>query len=359
MSSLFESFPLGPYTLSNRIVMAPMTRCRADFNTRVPTDIMITYYTQRSTAGLIISEATVVTPDGVGYPATPGIFNEAQVEAWKKITEAVHQQGSRIFLQLWHCGRVSHSQWLNGKTPVSASPIAIPGQVYTPAGLKPYEVPRPLNPDEVKSIPALFAYGAKLAKQAGFDGVEVHGANGYLLDQFLRDGTNHRQDDYGGSIEKRARLLLETTEAVIAVWGRERVGVRLSPGGTFNGMSDSNPEEHFSYVAKQLSDLQIAYLHIIETNDADVRHGGRLIDSQIFRKVFKGVLMLCGSFNGQKAAEVLNANQADLIAFGIPYIANPDLPQRLKHQYPLAKSQSDTFYAGGTKGYIDYPVYAS
>ena len=355
MAHLFDTYKLGPYELSNRIVMAPMTRCRADFNTRVPTPMMVTYYQQRASAGLIISEATVVTSKGVGYPATPGIYNDDQVKAWQPITKAVHDGGGRIFLQLWHCGRVSHSSMLGGQLPVSASAIPIKGEVYTASGMVPYETPRALTLSEIKTIPSLFADGAKRAMDAGFDGVEIHGANGYLLDQFLRDGTNKRTDDYGGSINNRTRLLIETTEAVINVWGRERVGVRLSPGGTFNGMSDSKPEDHFVYVAHQLARLGISYLHINETNDADVRHGGKMIDSAIFRQAFKGTFIACGSYTQERACDLLAKQGADLIAFGIPFIANPDLPQRLRNNKPLAASDQNTFYVGGEKGYIDYP----
>ncbi len=356
MASLFDTYKLGPYELNNRMVMAPMTRCRADFATRVPTPMMAVYYQQRASAGLIISEATVVTADGVGYPATPGIYNDAQVDAWKNITDAVHAKGSRIYLQLWHCGRVSHSDWLNGQLPVSASALAIPGELYTPKGMKPYDTPRPMTLDEIKALPALFADGAKRAKEAGFDGVEIHGANGYLLDQFLRDGTNHRTDAYGGNIANRTRLLLETTEAVINVWGKDKVGVRLSPGGTFNGMSDSNPEEHFTYVVQELSKLGISYLHVIETNNADVRQGGKLIDSNIFRDHFKGTFMACGAYTHATAQEALSSNKADLIAFGIPFIANPDLPERFKRNIALVQSDPKTFYTGADKGYIDYAL---
>ncbi len=356
MVSLFDTYKLAGYELRNRMVMAPMTRCRADAQTRVPTPMMTVYYQQRASAGLIISEATVVTAKGVGYPATPGIYNDEQVKAWQIITSAVHAAGGRIFLQLWHCGRVSHSSFLGEELPVSASAIKIPGQLYTPKGMQDFETPRALTIDEIKALPALFADGAKRAKDAGFDGVEIHGANGYLLDQFLRDGTNHRTDDYGGTVAKRTRLLLEVTEAVMKVWGSERVGVRLSPGGTFNGMSDSNPEEHFTYVVEQLSQLNLGYLHIVETNNADVRHGGKMIDSRIFRQAFKGVFMPCGSFTKESANEALANGQADVIAFGIPFIANPDLPKRLSQDKPLASSDPATFYVGAEKGYIDYPI---
>lgn len=358
MASLFDTYQLGPYQLKNRIVMAPMTRCRADAQTRVPTPMMTVYYQQRASAGLIISEATVVTAKGVGYPATPGLYNDEQVKAWQNITAAVHAAGGRIFVQLWHCGRVSHSSFLNGDLPVSSSAVKIPGQLYTPKGMQDYETPRALTLEEIRQIPILFADAAKRALEAGFDGVEIHGANGYLIDQFLRDGVNHRTDEYGGSIENRTRLLLEVTEEVIKVCGKERVGVRLSPGGTFNGMSDSNPEKHFIYIVEQLTKREIVYLHVIETNNADVRHGGKLIDSQIFRQAFKGTFIPCGSFTKETAIEAMNKG-ADLIGFGIPFIANPDLPARLKENKALASSDVQTFYVGGEKGYIDYPKMSS
>ncbi len=356
MSRLLESFKLGPHLLKNRLVMAPLTRCRADMETRVPTALMTEYYRQRAGAGLILTEATVVTAKGVGYPATPGIYSDEQVKAWKKITEAVHSAGGLIYLQLWHCGRVSHSSFLGGELPVSSSSIAVPGQLYTPQGMKPYDTPRALSIEEVKQIPSLYAFGAKRALEAGFDGVEIHGANGYLIDQFLRDGVNKRTDEYGGNIANRTRLLLEVAQAVCQVWGRERVGLRLSPSGTFNGMSDSKPSEHFAYIVQKVSDLGLSYLHIIEPDESDIRHGSIPVDSAMLRKLFKGVFLSCGGYTQETAERALEANKADLIVFGKLFIANPDLPKRFQEQKPLNAWDESTFYGGTEKGYTDYAL---
>ncbi len=356
MSRLLEPFKLGPHVLKNRLVMAPLTRCRADMATRTPTALMTEYYRQRAGAGLILTEATVVTAKGVGYPATPGIYSDEQVNAWKKITEAVHAEGGIIYLQLWHCGRASHSSFLGGDLPVSSSPVSITGELYTPLGMKPYETPRALTLEEVKQIPSLYAYGAKRALEAGFDGVEIHGANGYLIDQFLRDGVNKRTDEYGGNIANRTRLLLEVAQAVCQVWGRERVGLRLSPSGTFNSMSDSDPSKRFTYIAEKVSDLGLSYLHIIEPDESDFRHGATKVDSAVLKKVFKGVFLSCGGYTQETAEQALEANKADLIVFGKLFIANPDLPKRFQEQKPLNAWDEKTFYGGAEKGYTDYAV---
>ncbi len=261
--NLFSTLKMGPMTLSNRMVMAPMTRDRAAADGNVPQEMNVTYYRQRATAGLIITEGSQVSPQGMGYPVTPGIHSDAQVEGWKKVTEAVHEQGGRIFLQLWHVGRISHPSYQpDGVLPVAPSAIKPAGESFTYEGLKPFVTPRALETDEIPGIVDQFKQGAEKALAAGFDGVELHGANGYLLDQFLKSGTNERTDRYGGSIENRARLLMEVTDAVIAVWGEGRVGVRLSPGGGFNDMSDASPEDTFNAVAKQLSTRALAYLHV-------------------------------------------------------------------------------------------------
>lgn len=354
MSKLLSEFKLGPHSLKNRTVMAPLTRCRADGATRVPTPMMVDYYRQRAGAGLILTEATVVTAKGVGYPATPGIYSDEQVAGWKKITQAVHAEGGLIYLQLWHCGRSSHSAFLGGELPVSSSAIAIPGQLYTPIGMQAYETPRALTLEEVRQVPELYAYGARRAKEAGFDGVEIHGANGYLIDQFLRDGVNRRTDSYGGTIENRTRLLLETAEAVSKVWGKERVGLRLSPSGTFNGMSDSDPAKHFSYIAQKVSELGLSYLHVVEPDESDLRHGAVAVDSSVLRKAFKGVFLSCGGYTKESAEAALDQNKADLIVFGKLFIANPDLPKRFQENKPLNAWDADTFYQGGPKGYTDY-----
>ena len=353
---LFTGFKLGPYQLKNRIVMAPLTRCRADMNTRVPTPIMTQYYRQRAGAGLIITEATVVTAKGVGYPATPGIYSNEQVGAWRRVTEAVRAEGGLIYMQLWHCGRVSHSSFLGGELPVSSSAVAIAGELYTPLGMKPYETPRALTIEEIKQLPALYAQGARRAMEAGFDGVEIHGANGYLIDQFLRDGVNKRTDLYGGNIANRARLLLEIAEAVIKVWGKERVGLRLSPSGTMNGMSDSDPLEHFLYVARKASELGLSYLHVTEADESDVRHGGVAVNSAPLRELFKGAFFSCGGYTKESAEAALVSNKADLIVFGKLFIANPDLPKRFQENKPLSAWDESTFYGGGEKGYTDYAL---
>lgn len=351
---LFKEIQLGPVALKNRFVLAPMTRCRAGAN-NVPTDLNVAYYVQRSTAGLIVTEATQVSPKGVGYPNTPGIHSKEQLAGWRQVTEAVHKAGGRIFLQLWHVGRVSHPLWLNGETPVSSSAVAPRGELYTPAGMKPFEAPRALELSEIPGVIEDYRRGAQNALAAGFDGVEIHGANGYLPDQFLRDGVNKRTDAYGGSVENRARFLLEVVDAAVGVWGKDRVGVRLSPSGSFNDMSDSNPEETFSHVIQELEKRGIVYVHLIEGNEADVRHGGRIVPTSIFRPLFKRVLIVCGDYTQDRAEKVLGAGGADLVAFGRSFLANPDLPRRFVEKAPLNAPDPATFYGGTEKGYTDYP----
>ena len=283
--NLFSSIKLGPYTRPNRIVMAPMTRGRA-LAGHVPSPLAATYYTKRASAALIITEATQVSPQGVGYMNTPGIYSEDQIAGWRGVVNAVHQADGKIFLQLWHVGRISHPLFQpDGALPVSPSAVLPKGEVYTPEGLKPYVTPRALELSEIQAIVDTYRAGAKNAKTAGFDGVEVHGANGYLIDQFLRDGTNQRTDEYGGSVENRARFLLEVTQAAIEVWGEDRVGVRLSPSGTFDDMSDSDAEKTFGYAASALDALEIAYLNIVEGTEADIRHGGKIIPTATLRSM--------------------------------------------------------------------------
>jgi N-ethylmaleimide reductase len=352
---LFQEIQLGSVLLKNRFVMAPMTRCRAG-ESNVPTTLSGVYYAQRATAGLIVTEATQISPTGVGYPNTPGIHSPEQVAGWRKVTDAVHGAGGRIFLQLWHVGRVSHSLWLNGEPPVSSSAVAPRGEVYTPAGMKPFEVPRALDLSEIPGVIEEYRRGAQNALAAGFDGVEIHGANGYLPDQFLRDGVNKRTDDYGGSVENRGRFLLEVVDAVTGVWGKDRVGVRLSPSGSFNDMSDSNPEKTFSHVIGELEKRGIVYVHLVEGNDADVRHGGRIVPTSIFRPLFKRALIVCGDYVQDRAEKVLAEGGADLVAFGRPFLANPDLPRRFLEKAPLHEPDSATFYGGTEMGYTDYPA---
>ena len=351
---LFSPIKIGSYTLPNRIVMAPMTRNRAG-EKNVPVPIMATYYSQRVSAGLIITEGSQVSPQGVGYPATPGIHTADQVEGWKKITDAVHKKGGHIFLQLWHVGRISHPIYHGGALPVAPSAIIPKGEAATYEGMKSFVTPRALEIDEIPGIVEQFRNGAINALAAGFDGVEIHGANGYLLDQFLRNGTNKRTDDYGGSIENRARLHLEVTEAAISVWGADRVGVRLSPSGTFNDMSDSNPEVTFGYLTGQLNRFSLAYLHIVDALEEDIQHGARTVPLTHLRKIYKGMLMVNGEYDKKRGNKVIVDGNADLVSFGQLFIANPDLPERFKTDAKLNEPDMSTFYGGGEKGYIDYP----
>jgi N-ethylmaleimide reductase len=349
---------VGSVELANRIVMAPMTRCRAAEG-EVPTPLMATYYQQRASAGLIISEATQIMPEGQGYIHTPGIYSAAQVEGWKGVTSAVHGSGGKIFLQLWHVGRISHSLYQPGrKLPVAPSAIAAPGKIHTPEGMKIYEVPRALDSGEIPAIVGQYAVAAKNAMAAGFDGVEVHGANWYLLDQFLQTGSNQRTDHYGGSVENRARFLLEATAAVIAAVGAERVGVRLSPNGTFNGMSDANPEQTFSHAVKELEKLGVAYIHFREGTEADVKHGRQPVALSVFRPLFRRTVIVNDGYTREKAEQALKSGVADLVSFGIMFLANPDLPRRLQLNAPLNPPDPRTLYAGAEKGYTDYPALA-
>jgi N-ethylmaleimide reductase len=366
--NLFTPFRLGPYELRNRVVMAPMTRSRAGEG-GVPTPLMAEYYAQRAGAGLIVSEGSQVSPQGVGYPGTPGIHTDAQVAGWRRVTDAVHARGGRIFLQLWHVGRVSHpSMQPDGALPVAPSAIGAPGELYTGQGMKPFVTPRALETDEIAGIVEQYAEGARRAYVAGFDGVELHGANGYLIDQFLRDGTNHRTDRYGGSVENRARFLEEVTAAVVDVWGGERVGVRISPMGLVNGMSDTDPVATFGYAAYALNRFNLAYLHVSETigeqerRSADGsfvvlgRAGAEPRVSPVLKAIFRGPFIANGGYDGQTGNAAIAGRQADLVAFGVPFLANPDLPERLRADAPLNTPDRATFYGGDEHGYTDYPV---
>jgi N-ethylmaleimide reductase len=354
--NLFSPIQLGRYTLPNRIVMAPLTRNRAaDGN--VPHELNALYYEQRASAGLIITEASQVSPQGLGYPATPGIHDAAQVEGWKLVTKAVHAKGGRIFLQLWHVGRISHPDLQpNGELPVAPSAITPAGTASTYTGQKPFVTPRALETDEIPGIVEQYRRGAENALAAGFDGVEIHNANGYLLDQFLRDSTNQRTDQYGGSIENRVRLPLEVVEAVVGVWGADRVGIRISPSSTFNDMSDSNPEAHFGYFVERLNPYNLAYLHVLEPSEADLRHGGKPVPASYFRPLYKGAFMVNWDYDFQKGNEVIASGNADLVSYGKLFIANPDLPERFKLNASLNQPNPDTFYGGGAEGYTDYPT---
>lgn len=352
---LFSSFPLGPLSLPNRIVMAPLTRCRAGEG-NVPTELIARYYEQRVSAGLIVSEASQVSQQGTGYLGTPGIYTDAQVEGWRLVTDTVHKAGGRIFLQLWHVGRSSHVSFQPGRqAPVSSSAIAIrTGHVHTLEGPQPYSTPRALETHEIPGIVEQFEAGARRAKAAGFDGIELHAANGYLIDQFLRDGVNRRTDQYGGSVQNRARLLLEITEAVVGVFGADRVGARLSPRGEHNDMSDSNPKELFSYVATELSERKLAYLHVVEPLDGQALDAPERV-TPLLRARFRGAFMVNGGYTRETAEEALRTGAADLVSFGTPFIANPDLPERFARRAPLNTPDASTFYTGGPRGYIDYP----
>lgn len=359
-ATLFSPLKIGPLTLPNRVIMAPMTRNRASADGFVQGELNARYYAQRAGAGLIITEATQVSQQGMGYPLTPGIYSQEQVEGWRRVVDAVHERGGRIFAQLWHVGRISHPAFQpNGQLPVAPSAIAPAGLTsYTPDGPQPIPTPRALETREIAGIVEDFRRGAVNAKAAGFDGVEIHGANGYLLDEFLRDGTNQRTDGYGGSIESRARFGLEVARAVIDVWGALRVGYRISPSSTFNDMRDSDPPATFGYMATELSKLGIGYLHTIEPTESDLRHGlppEHAVPADYLRERFDGVLITNGGFTAERAQEYLAADHADAIAFGVAFLANPDLPERLRRGAPLNAPDPSSFYGGTEKGYTDYP----
>jgi N-ethylmaleimide reductase len=346
---LFLPYRLGNIELTNRLVMAPMTRSRA-LEQNVPNPLAATYYAQRASAGLIVTEATQVSPQGVGYIRTPGIHSAEQVAGWTRITQAVHRAGGKIFLQLWHVGRISHPDFHGGELPVAPSAIAAQGQVFTAKGPQQMVTPRALTLAELPGIVEQFRRGAENAKAAGFDGVELHGANGYLLDQFLRDGTNKRTDAYGGTVENRARLPIEVAQAVIDVWGADRVGYRISPNGAFNSMSDTNPVQTFSYLAEQLDKLGIVYLHVVDP----VADGAKRV-SPLLRRRFDRTYIVNGGFDLDSANTAIHGGEADLVAFGTRFLANPDLPQRYHVNASLNAPDQSTFYSGEDKGFTDYP----
>lgn len=348
MPTLFDSLQLGPLTLPNRIFLAPLTRSRAG-QQRIPNALMAEYYRQRSSAGLILTEATSVTPMGVGYANTPGIWSQEQVEGWKLITQAVHEVGGHIFLQLWHVGRISDPQFLDGALPVAPSAIAPAGHVSLVRPEKAFVTPRALELAEIPGIIEAYRKGAENAKLAGFDGVEIHGANGYLLDQFLQTKTNQRTDEYGGSLENRARLMLEVTDAVISVWGADRVGMHLAPRGDAHDMGDANPLETFSYVARELGRRKIAFIAAREHQAPDSI-------GPALKKAFGGVYVANEKFTLESGNAILSAGDADAVAFGVPFLANPDLPKRFASGAALNAPDPATFYADGAKGYTDYPA---
>jgi N-ethylmaleimide reductase len=346
---LFSPVELGRCTLSNRLVMAPMTRSRAGPGD-VPQALNAVYYAQRACAGLLITEGSQISPQGKGYPATPGIHTSAQVQGWRRVTRAVHAQGGRIFLQLWHVGRISHPALQpGGAVPVAPSAIRPAGKARTGERMEEFVTPRALETAEIPGIVEQFRRGAVNALAAGFDGVELHAANGYLLDQFLRDGTNRRNDRYGGSLENRARLLEEVTRAVVSVWCPHRVGVRLSPVSSFNDMSDSDPQRTFEFAAGRLARFGPAYLHVIDSGDAP-------FDYERLRRAFGGTFIINGGYDRSRADADITAGKADLVSFGKLFLANPDLPLRFRRNAPLNWPDRSTFYGGGAEGYIDYPA---
>lgn len=352
--NLFTPIKVGPFELKNRIVMAPLTRSRAGGG-NVPHALNALYYAHRASAGLIVAEATQVLPEGQGYVCTPGIHSDEQIAGWKGVTGAVHAAGGRIFLQLWHVGRISHPSFQpDGGLPVAPSAIKPETQAFTAEGFQPIPTPRALAASELPDIVAIYHRAAKNALAAGFDGIEVHGANGYLLDQFLRDGTNQRADGYGGSVENRSRLLLEVVDSVIAAVGADRVGVRISPQNGQNDIRDSNPQPLFDYVAAKLSGKDLAYLHVIEgdTSGAPVAP----FDYGAIKRAFGGLYMANNGYDQVRGMTAIERGKADLIAFGKPFISNPDLVARFLGNAPLAEADHETFYGGSAKGYTDYPA---
>jgi N-ethylmaleimide reductase len=353
MPTIFDSLQLGSLTLPNRILMAPLTRCRAE-DEHVPGNLMAEYYAQRASAGLIIAEATMVMEGNSSFWHEPGIYSAAQVVGWRKTTAAVHAAGGKIFLQLWHGGRACHPLLNNGVQPVAPSPIAITGdEVYTPEGKQPYVDPHELGDDEVPGIVAGFKKAAENAKAAGFDGVEVHGANGYLLDEFLRDGSNKRTGRYGGSVENRARLMLEVLEAVSSVWGSDRVALRISPLNSYNSMIDSEPIGLSAWLATRLNDFDLAYLHVMRADFFQQQSGDVLTP---IRANYTGVLVGNMGYTADEANAAIAAGKLDAVAFGSAFLANPDLPARFKAGAPLNQANPDTFYTAGPEGYTDYPA---
>lgn len=350
MSKLFTPFHLGDLVCSNRIIMAPLTRSRCVDDQRIPNELMEEYYVQRSSVGLILTEATSITPMAVGYARTPGIWSPEQVQGWKNITKAVHEKGSKIFCQLWHVGRISDPLFLGGELPVAPSAIAAKGHVSLVRPEKPYVTPRALETQEVAKIVEDYKQAALNAKEAGFDGVEIHAANGYLIEQFLHDSTNKREDQYGGTIENRARFLLNVVDAAIEVWGPARVGVHLSPRGDAHDMKESQPQELFKYIAQQLDQRKIAFIFTREFVAEDSI-------TPVIREHFKGALIMNEKFTKELAQDMIESGRADAVSFGLKIIANPDLVERFKQDAPLNEVNFETLYAPGKEGYTDYPSY--
>ena len=350
---LFSPAQLGAISLKNRIVMAPLTRSRAPKENGVPQPMNVSYYQQRASAGLIVTEATPISAMGHGYPFLPGIYTDEQIAGWEKVVAAVHAKGGKMVLQLWHVGRISHPSLLpNHVLPVAPSAIKPAGQLYTYEGMVDFVEPRALAASELPALVADYVHATQCALAAGFDGVEIHSANGYLLDQFLRDSTNKRSDNYGGSFENRARLLMEVTKAVVAVAGSDKVGIRLSPANPFNDISDSDPQALFNYVVVELNQFNLAYLHVIE---GDVGGKAQAFDFIALRKLFKNAYMANLGYDKARGNTAIASGHADVIAYGVPFIANPDLVERFRTDAPLNEADANTFYGGTEKGYIDYP----
>jgi 2,4-dienoyl-CoA reductase-like NADH-dependent reductase (Old Yellow Enzyme family) len=349
MSNLFQPLKVGDYTLNNRIIMAPLTRSRANNPGRVPNELMVEYYRQRASAGMILTEATSVTPMGVGYPDTPGIWSNEQTEGWKPITQAVHEQGGNIFMQLWHVGRISDPRYLGGELPVAPSAIAAPGHVSHVRPLKDLVTPRALSIEEIKNLQNIYRQAAENAKEAGFDGVELHAANGYFFDQFMHESSNTRTDEYGGSIENRVLLLLEIVDVLIEVWGAGKVGVHLAPASDGAGLEDSDPEALFTYVAKQLSNRQIAFIFAREATSTENTVG------QLVRKNFDGVYIANQQLTKATGEQLIESGRADAVSYGQLFIANPDLVERFKLGAELNTPNPKTYYFNEEVGYTDYP----
>jgi N-ethylmaleimide reductase len=351
-NTLFSPLKLGSITLPNRIVMAPLTRNRANQD-NAPHELHVEYYSQRASAGLLITEASQISEQGVGYPSTPGIYHPVQVSAWRSVTDAVHAKGGRIFLQLWHVGRISHpSLQVNNSIPVAPSAIKPEGDAITYEGPQAYVEPRALEIDEIKEIVHQYQVAAHNAKVAGFDGVEIHAANGYLLDQFLRDGTNHRTDEYGGSLENRSRIINEVITAVLKEWDAGQVGIRISPENSYNDIMDSNPQSTFNYITEQINQYGLAYLHVLE---GDMTGKPKQIDYDQIKSRFDGAFMANSGYTKETAQASIEQNDSDLVSFGVLYIANPDLVERFAEGNALNTPDQETFYGGTEKGYTDYP----
>ncbi|EAT12592.1 alkene reductase [Bermanella marisrubri] len=351
VDALFQPIQLGANHLANRMAMAPLTRCRAPGHQ--PNELMAEYYGQRASAGLIISECTMIQPNTSSFATEPGIYSKEQIEGWKLTTKAVHEKDGKIFMQIWHAGRAVHPALNVEENVVSASDIGLSGETHTPDGKQPYVAPKPLTREQIRDIIGDFRQAAANAIEAGFDGVEIHSANGYLIDQFLRDGSNKRDDEYGGSLENRARFFFEVIEAVSDEIGSDRVGVRLSPLNSFNDMQDSDPEAFITYLSQQLNQFELAYLHLMRADffgqqQADV--------VSIARENYKGNLMVNMGYSGEEAAAVIEAGHADMVAFGVPFLANPDLPARIKAGAALNEPDQSTFYTQGAEGYTTYPT---